>query len=129
MKSLYESLLDDFDTLEKNSNAAIIPSIEEFIKKNYRLDSSVKYTISDKLNENSKYVVDVRGRMSWVKFIGKGDSLTNGLFEFGELYSCGFNCSGSNISSLEGAPKTIICDGALHYFDCSNWTISYNYLF
>ena len=120
MKTLYKSLLDDLDTIEKNSNDDVIPNIEDFIKKNYRLDSGVKYTISSQLNENGKYVVDVRGRFSWVKFIGKGDSLTNGLFEFGELYGCGFDCSESNISSLIGAPKTIICDGSLHYFDCSN---------
>lgn len=120
MKSLYESLLDDLDTIEKKSNDAIVPGIEEFIRKNYQLGSGTKYTISDKLNENGKYVVDMKGSFSWVKFIGKGDSLTNGTFEFGELRGCGFKCSESNILSLEGAPREVICDGALHYFDCSN---------
>ena len=36
MKSLYESLLDDFDTLNKNSTLALI---QDFISRNYLFNS------------------------------------------------------------------------------------------
>ena len=86
MKSLYESLLDDFDTIAGQVNPK--EAIEDFIKNNYRLNSDVKYTISDQPNEDGKYIVDMKGRLDTVKFIGKGSSLTKNLFVFGELSIC-----------------------------------------
>jgi hypothetical protein len=54
MKSLYESLLDDFDDLEKKSNSDIKSSIINFIESNY--SGIKKITIKDKITDNGKGV-------------------------------------------------------------------------
>ena len=50
MKTLYESLLDDFDELDKNTESNIIKlSIDDYIKQYYQ---PCKYTVSNKPNKD-----------------------------------------------------------------------------
>ena len=66
MKTLYESLLDDFEEQDTNWNDNFKKlETKKFLDKNYRFYRG-HYTISDKLNKDGKYVVDA----SIVVFIG-----------------------------------------------------------
>ena len=57
MKTLYETLLDDFDTLSSPlSSKAIKDGIKQFIKANYENPS--KFSISRKPNEDGYYEVN-----------------------------------------------------------------------
>lgn len=113
MKTLYETLLDDFDTLGAPLNAKTIKEqIKEFLKENYMSPSNAK--ISRKPNENGLYVVD------WTRdLIPKSDyieQLTNGLFEFGEVNGK-FSCSRrQKLKTLKGCPK--IVKGDFNLSDC-----------
>lgn len=97
-----EGLLSDFDEIE----ASIDPTkdIEQFINDNYKIHHG-KLQISKEPNKNGKYVVDCNSGVSVIrKHI---TSLTNGMFEWGEIGG-DFNCSQcDSLTSLEGAPKEV----------------------
>ena len=92
-----ESLLDDLEDLEKDSDDSIERSlIEKFLKENYNIHG--EYTIKDG-------IVDVNG--SVIIKNRKINNLTNGTFVFGKIYKY-FDCSGCDkLKSLEGAPKEV----------------------
>ena len=71
MKSLYESILDDFEKVENKSNYR--QDVADFISKYCQCSDSVK--ISPRPNKNGYYEVSTKGTI----MIG-GDRLTNGLW-------------------------------------------------
>ena len=107
------SLLDIEGTIE-NGEADIKKNlIEKFIKDNY---SPCNFTISDKPNKDGLYEVDADDVFVkiWSATDKKFTSLTNGIFTWNNI-EYRFDCNGSYITSLEGAPKKV---GA--YFDCNS---------
>ena len=95
IKTYFESILDDEDIFYgANSDKKII---ESWIRDNYKIYG--KLTISD------DFVVDCN---SSVAVINKSiDSLTNGLFSWGDVRG-DFDCTGcNNLKSLEGAPEKV----------------------
>lgn len=96
MKSLYESLLDDFDDIESRSNYR--QDVADFISKYCQCSDAVK--ISQKPNKDGYYEVSTRGDI----MIG-GDKFTNGLFVWVSVRN--FWCSGANVENLEGSPKIV----------------------
>ena len=130
MKSLKEYIGEGLLDRVKNKEVNHKILIEEFLETNYKIAGS--YDI--KVTKNGS-VVDVN---CGVEVINKNIiSLTNGLFEFGEVsgwFLCSncksltslkgapkkveedFWCRGcDSLKTLEGAPKEVECD-----FDCSN---------
>ena len=101
--SLNESLLDDDDIFLDPENDKKI--IEEWIKNNYRFSS--KLTISD------DFVVDCNGNVGVYVKSRNIESLTNGLFRWGNVEG-NFTCGYTQITSLKGAPKKVGKN-----FDCS----------
>lgn len=105
MKSLYESLLDDFDTLTNNMNPR--DEIILFLKTNY-INPISKFVISKKPNENGLY--EVKCNESMIKVSKNFTRVTNGMFEFVNRpqkkiqFYCGW---GSNLVSLEGLPEEV----------------------
>ena len=118
MKTLYESLLDDFDDLDKDFHQNIKNKVWNFLIDNYKLNNKPislddkKIKIGDKPNKDGKYVVDVEGGI----MVKNHDiyTLTNDLFVFGKIDGY-FGCEYTNITSLEGAPEEV---GG--YFSCIN---------
>ena len=106
---LDEGLLDRVKNKEVNHDALI----KEFLKDNYKINGS--YTIK---GTKDGFVVDVKG---YIKVINKDiTSLTNGLFEFGEV-SGEFLCSYcKNLTSLEGAPEKV--GGTFECYNCKALT-------
>ena len=94
--SLTEGLLDRV----KNKEVSHEILIEEFLKENYDIRGS--YTIKE---TKDGFVVDVKGE---VKVKNRDiTSLTNGLFEFGEV-SRDFDCAScKSLKTLKGAPKIV----------------------
>lgn len=109
MKSLYESLLDDFNDIEKSFNP--FEEIEKFIKDNYSVSANIK--ISKKPNKEGLYEVSCSGSVFLKK---QTEVLTNDLFTWKKVKN-DFFCDASNIESLKGAPKEV---GRI--FNC-NWCI------
>lgn len=100
MKSLYESLLDDFDTLEANADPR--KTIEEFLDHNF----SGTWHISDKPNKDGYYEVSSNFSIHSVTPY-ELTSLTNGLFIWTKVKGS-FNCAYSKkLTSLEGGPKEV----------------------
>lgn len=104
MKSLYESILDDFEEIENKSNYR--QDVADFISQYCQCSDSVK--ISQKPNKQGYYEVSTKGTI----MIG-GDRLTNGLFIWKEVGS--FWCTGANIETLEGSPLKV-----KEIFNCNN---------
>lgn len=104
MTPLYESLLDDFDSIEGRSNYR--QEVADFISQYCQCSDSVK--ISQKPNKNGYYEVSTRGTI-----MISNDKLTNGLFIWKEVGS--FWCTGSNIETLEGSPLKV-----KELFNCNN---------
>ena len=104
MKTLYESLLDDFDTLAAPLDAKTIKKqIKEFLQQTYKNPSYAK--ISRKPNEDGLYVVDWQ-RDLLIRDI-KIEQLTNGLFTFGEVDG-DFDCREcKNLKTLKGSPQIV----------------------
>ena len=102
--SLTEGILDVEDNLDKDY---IKTQIEDFINKNYKVKGELKMN-----SVNGIYIVDCTNNV-----IVKNrdiESLTNGLFEWGEVdgfFSCSY-CD--KLQSLEGAPEKV--NG---FFNCS----------
>jgi hypothetical protein len=100
MKTLYESLLDDFDAIETNSDP--ISEIKKFIEDNYEYNNELK--ISKKPNKNGYYEVSTNGDVFADYEI---QSLTNGMFIWKQVKGV-FSCEECNdLSSLEGAPLKV----------------------
>ena len=94
VNSLNESILDSDDVYLSGADKLVV---EEWIKDNYEF--------SDKLVISDDLVVDCRGDVNVIN--EKVESLTNGLFRWGEVGGM-FNCSScENITSLEGSPKKV----------------------
>ena len=108
MKSLklhFESLLDDDDIFFDPENDKKV--IEDWINNNYKIVGDL--TISD------DFVVDCKGSV----YVNNRniESLTNGLFRWGNV-SITFSCSGcGKLTSLEGSPEEVSKD-----FNCSYCT-------
>ena len=100
MKSLKEYIAEGLLDRVKNKEVNHEAIIKEFLKDNYKINGS--YTIK---GTKDGFVVDVKG---YIKVINKDiTSLTNGLFEFGEVsgeFLC-YYCK--NLTSLEGAPEKV----------------------
>ena len=92
-----ESLLDDLDKLEKDSdNGAKLSLIEKFLKENYYIRGN--YTIKDG-------VVDVNGSV-----IAKNKNLTEltkGMFVFGSVKGDFYCANCVKLTSLKGVPKEV----------------------
>ena len=100
MKTLYESLLDDFDTIagKIDVNDYNRRLIDDWIRTNYRVMGTLD--ISKKPNKDGKHIVSCNGQLTLQN--QSSTSLTNGLFIFKSVKT--FDCSHSKIESLEGAP-------------------------
>ena len=110
-ESLYESLLDDFDTINSNVTQEIV---KRFLSDNY----DGKYTISKTPNKDGLYEVSAKRAIS-VKNL-KITSLTNDLFVWGKVGGP-FNCSECNsLTSLKGAPEKV--DGDFNCSECNSLT-------
>lgn len=104
-KNLKESILDDFDTLDKSIDLADTAKDEiyRFLNDNY----SGRFTISNKMDKQGLYVVNSYGKVLVRPQVrSELTNLTNGLFRFGDVesFSC-YNCS--KLKSLEGAPEVV----------------------
>ena len=92
---IIESLLGDEDEVFDGAKKGIV---KEFLKENYNIRGS--YTIKE---TKTGFIVDVKGDIEVAN--ESIASLTNGLFEFGEV-SGDFHCDDCDLlTSLEGAPK------------------------
>ena len=102
MKTLYESLLDDFDTIATNADPR--KEVEEFLKIN--VDEYKNLVISKTPNKDGIYEVSSRGS---VTFYGRNypTRLTNGLFIWTKVkgdFDCSYNYL---LETLEGGPNEI----------------------
>ena len=95
------SLLGNFEELEASTNPK--EEIKRFIEDNYKITG--KLQISKKPNKNGKYEVSCRS----VEVVNrKITSLTNNMFEWGEIsnyFDCAF-CG--SLTSLEGPLKKLV---------------------
>ena len=106
IKNYLESLLDDDDIFYDHENDKKV--IEEWIKNNYKIYRK-KLTISDDLVVDCVGLVEVKNKSI--------ESLTNGLFRWGNVDGS-FDCNGCrDLKSLEGAPESVGDS-----FDCSDCT-------
>lgn len=113
MKTLYESLLDDFDVLSEPISPKIIKEeIKQFLKANYVRPS--KFRISRKPNEDGFYEVEYPGH---IIFRGSAESLTNGKFVFVNCQSFSIDSS-HKLKNLIGSPKET--KHSYHIFNCNN---------
>lgn len=101
MKSLYESLLDDFDTLAGKANAR--QQVLDFLEK-YCDMSMPNIKVSAKPNKDGFYEVSSTGSV-WIG--GHGETLTNGLFIWTKIKNDFFCDSMGLLKTLEGAPKEV----------------------
>lgn len=105
MKTLYESLLDDFDTISNNMDPH--SEIKQFLQTNY-INTISKFVISKKPNEKGLY--EVKCNESTIQVSKNFTRVTNGMFEFVNRprkkikFYCGW---GGNLESLEGLPEDI----------------------
>lgn len=107
MKTLYESLLDDFDTIASKQDAEA--EIKKYLRDNY-FGCKDDY-LEMRLGDDGKYIVDLRNDLMPRKI--KLKEITNGLFVFGTIQGC-VDLEGTQISSLEGSPREV-----QGFFDCS----------
>ena len=129
MKTLYESLLDDFDTISSKINAE--EEIKKFLKDNYY----IKLEDCDIIENGGLNIVNINNDLNPRKY--KLKTITNHLFKFGNIAGCVdfancklkslegcpenvqgfFDIDGNDITSLEGAPKFIF--GNFYCSHCS----------
>ena len=97
--SLYESLLDDFDDIDKSFDPKQI--IKDWIKNNYKQATLLK--ISNKPNSDGKFEVSANKVIVYNQAL---TSLTNNMFVWKKVDS--FNCSDCiSLISLKGAPNEV----------------------
>lgn len=113
MKSLYESLLGDFESINDKINPE--EEIMAFLKEYYF--GCNKNSIKMKLMPNGKYEVNVYNDLRPRK--GKLTKITNGMFYF-NLIEGDVDFEKTLITSLEGSPKTV--HGFFDCSDCKNLT-------
>lgn len=103
MKTLYESLLDDFGKIESNANPK--NEIKQFLEANYSTPIK-QFVISKEPNNNGLYEVICKSKI--VKLNNQDTRLTNGMFEFVNRprKKIEIDCTG-DIVSLEGLPKEV----------------------
>ena len=108
MKSLYESLLDGFDKIEKAQKVSVKDEIYYFLRMNYL--RSTNFKVSRKPNENGIYEVTYNNKAPIVLKNKKATSVTNGMFKFvGE--TPGFEADMCReLESLEGLPEAMLGD-------------------
>lgn len=105
MKTLYESLLDDYKGIEDAANPK--NEIKQFLEANYSTPIK-QFVISKEPNKNGLYEVICKGKI--VKLNNLDTRLTNGMFEFVNRprkkikFYCGW---GGNLESLKGLPEDI----------------------
>ena len=122
MKTLYESLLDDFDTLANNINP--VQEIKNFISQNYILHKDIDQMIkiSKKPNKNGLYEVRILNSLAASDWNHQIEYLTNGMFIFTKTNARSgfqlFDCS--KLKSIEGCPKEIGEDFLL--YNCPHLT-------
>lgn len=111
MKTLYESLLDDFDTLSNKIDPR--EAVKQFIE---TYCGGWGYKISQKPNKDGKFEVSARRVVIRGKSLREDGApgITNGMFVWTYIESDFICNSNPNITSLEGCPK--IVGGK---FDCS----------
>ena len=107
MKSLYESLLDDFDTIASKIDPE--DTIIQYLQANYF--GCKKEYVEMKLGEDGKYIVNLYNDLTPRKI--KLKEITNGMFVFGVIRGS-VDFEGTQISSLEGSPREV-----QGFFDCS----------
>jgi hypothetical protein len=113
MKTLYESLLDDFEDLSAPLSPKVIKDeIKQFLKDNYIAPS--KFHISRKPNEDGFYEVE---HPDQITFRGSAESLTNGKFVFVNCRSFSVQSS-HRLKNLIGSPKET--KFGYHIFNCNN---------
>ena len=104
MKTLYESLLDDLDTLSDKADESLLDSVKNSVKNwinsNYHV---VGLKISENTTEDGKLIVNCT-RADANKYV---KSLTNGMFVWGEVADYFYCAQCRNLTSLEGAPKKV----------------------
>lgn len=100
MKTLYESLLDDLDTLSDKADESLLDSMKNWINSNYHV---VGLKISENTTEDGKLIVNCT-RADANKYV---KSLTNGMFVWGEVADYFYCAQCRNLTSLEGAPKKV----------------------
>ena len=102
MKTLYESLLDDFEDLSAPLSPKVLKAeIKQFLKANYKNPS--KFHISRKPNDDGYYVVEC---LDGITFQGQAESLTNGKFIFDKCSSFSIQ-SAHRLKNLIGSPKEV----------------------
>ena len=77
----------------------------------------------DVLKLNTKGIINIKSPNLIISLNKDAESLTDGLFEWGELKINMFRCTGcKNLKSLTGSPKKLIGDPKKHTggFDCSH---------
>lgn len=140
MKTLYESLLDDFDEIEKTVDPK--EQVIQFLEDNYIIKSNA-FKISKKPNKDGKYEVNITCKFSPFLIIDSRytqEHLTNDLFVFtsgnfsirncnklkdltgfAERFDGTINIIGcDNLTTLEGLPK--IVNGEFKCVSCHNLT-------
>jgi hypothetical protein len=113
MKTLKESLLDDIDSTLKQGSTGIKDAVKDFLKLNYNYASKLK--ISRKVNDNGLYEVSAPIGMKLTIKNRNLTEITNGLFEFVELYGAEFLMC-EQLKSLKGLPKHL--KGNLLIYGC-----------
>lgn len=109
MKSLYESLLDDFDTIANKADTR--QQVLDFLEEH--CDMSMPYIkVSAKPNKDGYYEVSSTESV-WIG--GLGESLTNGLFIWTKIKNDFFCDSMGQLKTLKGGPKEVggcfLCNG------------------
>lgn len=116
MKSLYESLLDDFDGISANQKLDVRGEVYTYIRRNYLRTSS--FSISRKPDADGLYEVKYKHKapLTLKAESREATGVTNGFFKFvGPIP--GFKCENcQQLKSLEGLPEEIdgdmLCWGA-----------------
>ena len=120
MKTLYESLLDDFDTISSKLDVAELRSqIFKFILDNYYAHPNWLEIIGP--DENGLFYVSCKKRDVTIKIRNLNvTSLTNGIFVWDKVYGNFICYDCPNLTSLEGAPKEV--GGSFNCQRCSKLT-------
>lgn len=106
MKNLYESILDDMETVMKSGNTGIKKAIKQFLDTNYKVvTSNGKFTISAKPDKDGLYNVSANGTVYiWQTGL---EELTNGMFKFTNIRGS-FNLGGlRSLKTLKNGPTSV----------------------
>lgn len=108
------SLLGNFEDIEASMDPR--KDIEQFINNNYNI--SDRFRISKEPNKDGKYEVDGWGVVRVIHLTTS--TLTNGMFEWREIYG-NFECDHCiSLTNLEGSPKKV--SGSFYCHNCKSLT-------